>query len=129
MESVILLSNCSAAAVFRRRSGRASFNLARFRLFLAPSDGGSLRVGQDIDPLRVRCGLGIVVVVPVPPLVRRSLGVTLRRVLPSLLTSERCDVEVAPGGSHGLVATAVNEICAEHLAAVAEEHVMAVPFI
>src|SRR5262249_31118506 len=81
----------------RRRSGRRS--LARFCLFVPPSRGSFLRVSYDIDPLRVRRGLGVVVVVPVPPLVRRSLGVTLWRVLPRLLTPERCDIEVAPDGS------------------------------
>src|SRR5215467_88364 len=58
--------------------------LARFRLCVAPSDGSSLRVRYDIDPLRVRRGLGIVVVVPVPPLVRWSLRITIWRVLPRL---------------------------------------------
>src|SRR5215469_581257 len=110
-----------------RGSGRPSS--ARFRLFLASTDSGSLRIGQDIDPLQVRSGLGIVVVVPVPPLVRRSLWVTLWRVLPSLLAPKRCDVEVAPGGSHRLIAATVDEICAEHLVVVTEEHVVAVPFI
>ena len=51
--------------------------LARFLLFVAPSGGSSLRVGYDVDPLRVRRGFSVVVVVPVPPLVRRGLGVTL----------------------------------------------------
>src|SRR6266704_5291953 len=104
-------------------------SLARFLIFLAPSGGGSLRVGYDIDPLRVRRGLGVVVVVPVPPLVRRGLGVTLWRVLPSLLTAERRDIEVAPGGPHRLVAAAVDEVCAEQALTVAEEHVVAVPFV
>ena len=40
-------------------------------------------------------------------------------VLPSLLTAERRDVEVAPGGPHRLVAAAVNEVCAEQPVAVA----------
>src|SRR6202011_4604959 len=93
------------------------------------SGGGSFRVGCYIDPLRVRRGLGVVVVVPVPPLVRRGLGVTLRRVLPSLLTAERRDVEVAPGGPHRLVAAVVNEVGAEHPLAVADECIVAVPFI
>src|SRR6266446_2102916 len=35
-------------------------------------------------------------VVPDPPLVRRGLGVALRRVLPLLLAPERSQVEVAP---------------------------------
>src|ERR1035438_3910441 len=66
---------------------------------------------------------------PVPPLVWRILRITLWRVLPSLLTAERCEVEIAPGGSHRLVAPAVDEICAEHPVAVAEEYVVTVPFI
>src|SRR5262249_37762482 len=66
---------------------------------------------------------------PVPPLVRRGLGVTLWRVLPSLLTAERRDIEVAPGGPHRLVAAVVDEGCAEHLVAVADECIVAVPFV
>src|SRR5262249_58481066 len=105
-------------AARRRRSGRPS--LARFRLFVAPSQGGSLRVGYDVDPLRVRRGLRVVVVVPVPPLVRRGLGVTLWRVLPSLLTAERRDVEVAPDGPHRPVAPGVDKVSAEHPLALPE---------
>src|SRR5207302_5678571 len=100
---------------------------ASFRLCVAPSGGGSFRVGYDIDPLRVRRGLGVVVVVPVPPLVRRGLEVTLWRILPGFLTAERRDIEVAPGGPHRLVATVVDEVCAEHPLAIAEEHVVTVP--
>src|SRR5262249_1954390 len=74
-------------------------------------------------------GLGVVVVVPVPPPVRRGLGVTLWRVFPNLLTAERRDVEVAPGGPHRLVAALVDEVCAEHLVAVADEYVVAVPLV
>src|SRR6202162_297710 len=77
----------------------------------------------------MRRSLDGVVVVPVPPLVRRGLGVTLRRVLPSLFTAERCEIEVYTGGPHRLVAAAVDEVGAEHPLAVAEEHVVAVPFI
>src|SRR5690348_3236760 len=65
----------------------------------------------------------------VPLLVRRSLGVTVWRVLRSLLPAERCDVEVAPGAAHRFVSAVVKEICAEHLVAVAEKHVVAVPLI
>src|SRR5215510_10779909 len=104
-------------------------SLARFRLFVASSGRGSLRVGYYIDPLRVRRGLGVVVVVPVPPLIRWVLGVTLWRVLPSLLTAERRDIEVAPSGSHRLVTAVVDEICAEHPLAIVEEHIVAVPFM
>src|ERR1700732_1817333 len=66
---------------------------------------------------------------PVPPLVRRGLGVTLRRVFPGLLTAERRDIEVAPGGPHRLVAAAVDEVCAEYLVAVADECIVAVPLV
>src|SRR5258708_17026359 len=88
-------------AARRRPSGRPS--LARFRPCVALLEGGFSSVGH-LDPLRVRRGLGLVVVVPVPPLVRRGLGVTLWRVLPGLLTTERRHIEVAPAGSHRLVA-------------------------
>src|SRR5690349_6195473 len=66
---------------------------------------------------------------PVPPFIRRGLGVTLWRVLPGFLTAERSEVKVAPRGAHRLVATVIDEVCAEHPLAIAEEHVMAVPFI
>src|SRR6185437_3669698 len=69
------------------------------------------------------------VVVPVPPLIGRGLGVTLWRVLPSLLTAERRDIEVAPGGPHGLIASVIDEVGAEDPLVVAEEHVVAMPFI
>src|SRR5260370_8791659 len=90
--------------------------------------GGFLRAGNYIDPLRVRRGLGVVVVVPVPPLVRRGLRIAFRRVLPSLLTAERCYVEIVPDGPHLLVAAIVDEVGAEDAVAVADEHVVAVPF-
>src|SRR5947209_10212590 len=121
-------SSCMKRAGYSKAT-KWSPSLARLRLFVPPSQGGSLRVGDYIHPLRVRRGFGVVVVVPVPPLVRRGLGVTLWRVLPGFLTAERCDVEVAPGGPHRLVAAAVDEVCAEHVLSVAKEHVVAVPFI
>src|SRR5215468_1219124 len=76
-------------AARRRRSDRPS--LALFRLCVALPKGGFSSIGH-LNPFRVRRGLGVVFVVPVPPLVRRGLGVTLWRVLPGLLTAERCDV-------------------------------------
>src|SRR5580692_328136 len=91
-----------AILILSRRSGRRS--LARFLLFVAPSGGGAFRIGYYVDPFRVRRGLGVIVVVPVPPLVRCSLGITLRRVLPSLLSAERREVEIAPDAPHRLVA-------------------------
>src|SRR5260370_21926375 len=81
-----------------------------------------------LAPSPVRRGLfGRVLVVPVPPLVGRGLRVAFRRVLPGLLASERGRIEVAPGAPPPLVAAAVDEVGAEHLVAVAEEHVVAVP--
>src|SRR5258708_27824094 len=71
-------SRAKRAGCSKRRSGRPS--LAHFGLRIALS-GGFLRVGYYVDPLRVRRGLGVVVVVPVPPLVRRGLGGTPRRAL------------------------------------------------
>src|SRR5437868_13521497 len=104
-------------------------SLARFRLFLASSGGSSLRIGYDVDPLRVRRGLSAIVVMPVPPLVRRGLGVTLWRVLPTLLTSKRRDIEIAPDGPHRLIAAVVDEVRAEHLIALADENIVTVPLI
>src|SRR4030095_14204421 len=107
-----------------RRSGRPS--LPRFRLCVALSEGGFSSVGH-LDPLRVRRGLGVVVVVPVPPLVRRGAGITLWRVLPLLLAPERSDVEIVPGAPHLLVAAVVDEVGAEHVIALAGERGRAVP--
>src|SRR5260370_14248112 len=97
-----------------------------FRLCVALSEGGFSSVGH-LDPRLVRRGLGLVVVVPVPPLVRRRLGVTLWRILPGFLTTEGRDIEVAPGGSHRLVAAAVDEACTEHPLAVADGCIRALP--
>src|SRR5882724_9798635 len=67
---------------------------------------------------------------PVPPLVRHSLGVSLRRVLPLLLTTERGDVEIAPRATHRLVATIVDEVSSEDaIVAITEEHVSAMPLV
>src|SRR5438876_8359431 len=68
-------------------------------------------------------------VVPDPPLVRRSLGIALRRVLPFLLAPERGDVEVVPSVPHLLVAAFVDEVGAEHIVAVPNERVRAVPLV
>src|SRR5204863_2795002 len=68
-------------------------------------------------------------VVPDPPLVRRGLWITLRRVLPLLLAPERSDIEVVPGIPHLLVAAVVDEVGAEHAVAVADERVRAVPLV
>jgi hypothetical protein len=61
--------------------GYAFASASRFR------EGGFSSVGH-LDPFRVRRGLGVVVVVPVPPLVRQRLGIALGRILPDLLATE-----------------------------------------
>src|SRR5262245_34434576 len=61
---------------------------------------------DDVRPLRRRGAA--VFVVPVPPLVRRSLRIALRRVLPLFLAPERRDVEVVPSAPHLLVAAVVD---------------------
>src|ERR671911_382818 len=68
-------------------------------------------------------------VVVVPPFVGRRLRVALRRVLPLLLAAERGHVQVAPGGSHGLVTAAVDEIGAVDLITLADEGVVPVPLV
>src|SRR5205823_6668089 len=68
-------------------------------------------------------------VVPDPPLVRRGLWITLRRVLPLLLTPERSDVEVVPGVPHLLIAAVIDEVASKHAVAVADERVRAVPLV
>src|SRR5437588_3902928 len=72
---------------------------------------------------------GVWFVVPDPPLVRRGLGVALRRILPFLLAPERSDVKVVPGAPHLLVAAVVDEVGTEHVVAVADERVRAVPLV
>src|SRR5687767_13668360 len=59
-------------------------------------------------PFRVGRGFGVVVVVPVPPLVARRLGIALRRVFPFLLAPERRHVEIAPDGPDRLVAAGID---------------------
>src|SRR5262249_9218298 len=46
-----------------------------------------------------------------------------------LLTPEGSDVQVVPSAAHLLIAPIVNEVCAKHAVAVADECVRAVPFI
>src|ERR1700739_5043642 len=84
---------------------------------------------RHLNPFRIWRGVGDVTLVPLPPFVRPALGVALRRFLPGLLTPERRHVEVAPDGAHRLVAAAVDEVGAEYALAVADERVVAVPFI
>src|SRR3954447_9520758 len=68
-------------------------------------------------------------VVIVPPLVRRALRPALGRVLPRLLAPERGDVEEGPGGAQVLGTAGVDEVGAVDLAALADEHVVAVPLV
>src|ERR1700722_3257816 len=82
-------------------------------LAVAVAKGGLAGV-RHRDPFRIRRGIGHVTVVPVPPFVRPALRITLRRILPLLLTSERRHVEVVPDGAHRLVAAAVDEVGAVH---------------
>src|SRR5215470_13885986 len=58
-----------------------------FRL-VALSEGGFSDV-RHLHPFRIRRSVGFVVVVPVPPLVSRSLWIAFRRVLPLFLATER----------------------------------------
>src|SRR5215510_9372600 len=74
----------------------------------------------------LRLGARRVAVVVVPPLVCRGLGVALWRVLPLLLPTERSDVEITPGASHRLVATAADEVGAIRALVVEDEGVCAV---
>src|ERR1700712_2964254 len=97
-----------------------------FVLTVAFPEGGLSGV-RHCDPFRVGRGVGDVTVVPVPPFVRPALRITLRRVLPLLLTPERRHVEVAPDRAHRLVAAAVDEVGAEDAIAVADERVVAMP--
>src|SRR3954454_25250431 len=60
----------------------------------------------------------LVLVVPVPPHVRRGLGIALGPVLPLLLTTERGDGQVAPGRGERLVAAVGDEVGTDHVAVV-----------
>src|ERR1700733_7180716 len=70
-----------------------------------------------------------VFVVPLPPLVRRTLRVTLGGVLPNLLPPKRGHVQEVPGVDEYLVAATVDEVRAEDAVTVADECVGAVPFV
>src|SRR3984957_5593255 len=70
-----------------------------------------------------------VLIMPVPPFIWRSLGITRRRILPLFLTAEWSHVEVTPSAAHRFVAAIVDEVGAKDELAVAEEHVVTVPFV
>src|ERR1041385_1170000 len=69
----------------------------------------------NLHPLRIRRCLGVIVVVPVPPFVRRRLRITLRRVFPLFLPAKRSDIEIVPGVPHLLVAAIVDEVGPKNL--------------
>src|SRR5215475_9129727 len=81
---------------------------------LRPGSERGLSGVRHLNPLRVGSALGVIVVVPVPPFVRRGLRIARQRVFPGFLAAERRDVEVAPGGAHRFVAPAIDEIGSEH---------------
>src|SRR5271166_5227259 len=68
-------------------------------------------------------------VVPVPPFVRWTLRVALRRVLPGLLAAQRRHVQKAPGVAQHLVAAVIDEVGAIHPVAVMDERIGAVPVV
>src|SRR6476661_9150408 len=108
---------------------RPFFTYSASFLLCAPlAEGGFSSVG-NLDPLGVRRGRAVVVIVPVPPLVRPALGGAVRRVFPSFLTAQRREVEVAPDAAHGFIGAVVDEVSPKHFVAIAEENVVAVPFI
>src|SRR5580692_2380246 len=111
-----------------RKQSRGTCAKRGWPLYAALSEGGFASVGH-LGPLPVRRGFGIVVVVPVPPLVGRGLGVSFGGVLPEFLASERGQVEETPGAAHGFVAAVVDEVSAENAVSVADEGVMAMPFV
>lgn len=76
---------------------------------------------------RARSRALLVRVVVVPPVVRGSLRVAVRRVLPLLLAPERGDVEVAPGAAPVFVTAVVDEVGAVDLTVLADERVCPVP--
>src|SRR5437899_970259 len=56
--------------------------------------------------------------VPVPPLVRWTLRVAVRRIFPFLLAPKGSHVEEIPGGHECLIAAVVDEVRLEHPAVV-----------
>src|SRR5262249_178508 len=89
---------------------RASLRGIPLPLFVS---AGGLSSVRNLHPFRMGRSFGVVVVVPVPPFVGRRLRVTLGRVLPHLLATERRDIQIAPDGPHRLVAAVIDKIGAE----------------
>src|ERR1700719_2881541 len=73
-----------------------------------------LCVLHHFAPSRIDRGVRSVFIVPIPPLVRWSLGVALRRVLPLLLAPERSYIKIAPGAAHRFVTAVIDEVGAKH---------------
>src|ERR1700753_1885443 len=90
---------------------------------------GGLPGVRHLHPFGVGRSIGDVTLVPVPPFVGPALGIAFRRVLPHLLTPECGHIEVAPDGAHRFIAATVNEVGSEHALAVANERIVAVPFV
>src|SRR5262249_37045770 len=87
---------------------------------------GVVRVGVAEPPPRRVLRVGVV---PAPPLIRWTLRIALRRILPILLAAKRGHIEEVPGVHKHLVAPAVDEVGAEHAVAVPDERVGAVPVL
>src|SRR5215212_10261041 len=80
-------------------------------------------------PSSERSSALVVRVVVIPPLVRRSLRIALRRVLPPLLAAERGDVEIAPGGAKLLIAAGVDEVGPEDPITLPDEGIVPMPLV
>src|SRR5712671_7215088 len=117
------------AGSVRRSSTGATSTIAFVSVLIFAVPERRLSGIRHLDPLLVGRCVCDVVVVPVPPLVRRGLRIAFGRVLPLLLAPERRDIEVAPGAPHRLVTAGIDEVGAEHAVAVAEKHVGAVPLV
>ena len=118
--------------VAARQSSDRYTRVWRFTSVAASAFGSGFtasRGSHRLAPSPVRRGLGRVLVVPIPPLVRRGLRVAFRLVLPGILASERRRIEVAPGAPHCFVAAAVDEVGAKDPVAVAKEQLLPSAFV
>src|SRR4051812_22524948 len=114
----------STDGVFSMRPSTGQYKTRSFvRAFVLISERRLTHI-RHLDPLGVGCRAGLVIAVPIPPLVCLCLGIAFRRVLPDLLPPEWGDVEIAPRGAQGFVTAVVGEIGAENPVAVAEEDIV-----
>src|SRR5688572_7808469 len=124
VRSCVLMRRASAGASARAPRARRASPRTRSRRpprwRSAPRPGNRRRARSRGNARRV-------LVVAVPPGVRRGLRVALRRVLPLLLAPERREVEVAPRAAERLVAALVDEVRAKDVVAVPHERVGPVP--